>query len=72
MSQAELARRLGYTHRCNIYPYERGKVSPTLDLCERMAEALAVDPEWLAGWSDEGGPGGDVTARPSELPLTRR
>lgn len=61
MTQAELARRLGYTQRGNISPYERGKVSPTLDLCERMAEELAVDPEWLAGWSDEGGPGGFAT-----------
>lgn len=56
VSMAALAGMCGYGDRQLIHAYESGRVSPTLVLTEQMAAVLGVDPRWLAGWQDEGGP----------------
>ena len=46
MTQAELARRTGITER-SIYNYEKNSRAPTIDVVERFAQALGVQPESL-------------------------
>ena len=46
MTQAELARRTGITER-SIYNYEKNSRAPKIDVVERFAQALGVQPESL-------------------------
>lgn len=47
LKQTELAERIGRKQPA-ISDLEQGLVVPTLSTAERLAEALAVDPGWLA------------------------
>jgi len=51
LTQAELARRVGFKDRRVISEYERGKSEPTRALIEVLARAMHVPPCWLAGWT---------------------
>lgn len=46
MTQAELARRTGITER-SIYNYEKNSRAPKIDVVDRFAQALGVQPETL-------------------------
>jgi len=52
LTMNELARRAGLSTRQAYQAYESGRVLPRIDLCERLADALGVRRDWLAGWSD--------------------
>lgn len=52
LTMDEAAKRLGMANKQAWQAYESGRVVPKIDLCERMAEALNVRAEWLAGWDD--------------------
>jgi transcriptional regulator with XRE-family HTH domain len=52
LTMNELARRVGLATRQAYQAYESGRVLPRIDLCERLADALGVRRDWLAGWSD--------------------
>lgn len=51
MSQDELARLCGYTHRSTIHKIEAGGIDLPLSKVEKFAEALNVTPSYLMGWS---------------------
>lgn len=48
LSQAELAERVGGTDARQISRYEHGRVTPSLDVAVRIAEALDVSLDYLA------------------------
>ena len=53
MTQDDLAHAVGTTKQ-NIYKYENGVITNIpLDNLEKIAAALGVSPESLAGWSNE-------------------
>lgn len=52
MSQAELAEKCGYKNRQMISRIESGLVDLPLSKVEAIAHALAVDPAYLAGFSE--------------------
>lgn len=53
MKQEELAESAGI-RRGYISDIERGAaVNPTIDVIKRIADALGVRPEYLAGWSED-------------------
>lgn len=52
LTMNEVARRVGLATRQAYQAYESGRVLPRIDLCERLADALSVRRDWLAGWSD--------------------
>lgn len=41
---------VGLTNKQAYQAYEVGRVIPKIDLCERFAQVLGVDPAWLVGW----------------------
>ena len=47
VSQLELAGRTGVAHS-TVVRIERGQSNPTIETVEKVAEALGVDPKWLA------------------------
>lgn len=53
MSQAELARRVGYTTRSTITRIERDGNGISQDKIVAIAKALKVTPSYLMGWEDE-------------------
>jgi len=53
LTQTQLAQRLGTTQKRVDY-YERRAVNPTLDVVQKVAEALEVSPAQLVG--DDGAP----------------
>lgn len=57
-SIAEVARAAGLGGRQSLHPYLTGRVEPTIQRVEQFARLLRVDPRWLAGWQDKGGPRG--------------
>lgn len=66
-SIAEVARAAGLGGRQSLHPYLTGRVEPTIQRVEQFARLLRVDPRWLAGWQDKGGP-----LRGTRCPLTDR
>lgn len=50
MTQAELARIVGYKDRSAIAQIERGIVDLPLSKVEAIAEALSISPAKLCGW----------------------
>lgn len=50
MTQAELARIVGYKDRSAIAQIERGNVDLPLSKVEAIAEALSISPARLCGW----------------------
>lgn len=53
MSQAELARKVGYTSRSTITRIERDGNGISQDKIVAIAKALKVTPSYLMGWEDE-------------------
>lgn len=53
MSQAELARKVGYTSRSTITRIERDGNGISQDKIVEIAKALKVTPSYLMGWEDE-------------------
>lgn len=53
MSQAELARMVGYTSRSTITRIERDGNGISQDKIVAIAKALRVTPSYLMGWEDE-------------------
>ena len=56
LTHREVAEMVGLGGRQAIQPYLTGRVEPTLSRVEQFASALRVDPGWLAGWQEYGGP----------------
>lgn len=54
LSQAELARKIGYKERFAISKIERGQPIKQ-NLVVKLAVALDVSPSYLMGWADENG-----------------
>lgn len=54
--QQTVAEEAGLGGRQAIQPYLTGRVEPTLRRVEQFAQALQVEPGWLAGWQEVGGP----------------
>ena len=55
MSQAELARRAGYTNRSIETRIEKGEVDLTTSKIEKIANILDTTPGYLLGWESEEG-----------------
>jgi repressor LexA len=53
MSQAELARRTGYTDRSSITKIEKGQVDLSQSKIKQFAEVLGVTPGHLMGWDEK-------------------
>ena len=53
MSQAELARRTGYTDRSSIAKIEKGLVDLSQSKIRQFAEVLGVTPGHLMGWDEK-------------------
>lgn len=53
MSQAELARKVGYTSRSTITRIERDGNGISQDKIVAIAKALRTTPSYLMGWEDE-------------------
>lgn len=53
MSQAELARKVGYSTRSTITRIERDGNGISQDKIVAIAKALKVTPSYLMGWEDE-------------------
>ena len=53
MSQAELARRAGYTNRSIETRIEKGEVDLTTSKIEVIANILETTPAYLLGWEDK-------------------
>ena len=53
MSQAELARKVGYTSRSTITRIERDGNGISQDKIVAIAKALKTTPSYLMGWEDE-------------------
>ena len=53
MSQAELARRTGYTDRSSITKIEKGLVDLSQSKIKQFAEVLGVTPGHLMGWDEK-------------------
>lgn len=53
MSQAELARRTGYTDRSSIAKIEKGLVDLSQSKIKQFAEVLGVTPGHLMGWDEK-------------------
>lgn len=53
MSQAELARKVGYTSRSTITRIEREGNGISQDKIMAIAKALKTTPSYLMGWEDE-------------------
>lgn len=60
MSQAELARRTGYTDRSSITKIEKGLVDLSQSKIKQFAEVLGVTPGHLMGWDEK--PADDLQA----------
>lgn len=68
MSQDELARLCGYTHRSAIHKIEIGGIDLPLSKVEKFAEALNVTPSYLMGWDDNA----EAPFTPSEKELIKK
>ena len=55
MSQAELAKKVGYTSRSTITRIEKGEIDLSRTKIVDFAKALKVTPAYLMGWEDEEG-----------------
>lgn len=66
LSQEALAHKVGYTDRSSIAKIEAGQVSLSATKMARLAQALGVEPGYLAGWSKDA-PGNVIP-----LPTTRK
>ena len=53
LSQAELAKRMGYKSRAAICNVEKDKEDLTTNRIRKFAEALETTPSYLMGWDDE-------------------
>lgn len=53
LSQAELARRTGYTDRSSIAKIEKGLVDLSQSKIKQFAEVLGVTPGHLMGWDEK-------------------
>ena len=53
MSQAELARRTGYTDRSSIAKIEKGMVDLSQSKIKQFADVFGVTPGELMGWDEE-------------------
>ena len=53
MSQAELARRTGYTDRSSIAKIEKGMVDLSQSKIKQFADVFGVSPGELMGWENE-------------------
>lgn len=53
MSQAELARRTGYTDRSSVAKIEKGLVDLSQSKIKQFAEVLGVTPGHLMGWDEK-------------------
>jgi len=60
LSQAELARRTGYTDRSSIAKIEKGLVDLSQSKIKQFAEVLGVTPGHLMGWDEK--PADDLQA----------
>ena len=63
-TQKEVAEALGVFDDSSYRPYESGRRKPTIALAARMADALDVSLDWLAGLSSD-------SAIHSRIPLER-
>lgn len=52
MSQAELAKMMGYTHRSSITKIEKGEVDLPLSKVKQFARVFGVKPGDLVGWEE--------------------
>jgi len=59
MKQADLAEKAEIS-RVAIGNYERNERTPTVDVIERIARALDVDPNYLMDWEEKYNPGGKL------------
>lgn len=53
MTQAELARILGYKSRTSVYKMELGKRGLPQKKIKQLAEALHTTPEYIMGWEEK-------------------
>lgn len=58
LSQAELARRVGYSSRSTINKIEKGERDIPRDKVEKFAQILGVNPNYLAGFTEDDIPDG--------------
>lgn len=65
MSQDELARLCGYTHRSAIHKIEIGGVDLPISKVQKIADALCVTPAYLMGWEEDAEP--PVTSHEKEI-----
>lgn len=68
LSQAELAKRLGYTTRTAISNVETNKEDLTTTRVRKFADALNVTPAYLMGWEDT--PSDDLAESASKVQPT--
>lgn len=53
MSQEELAKKVGYSHKTAICKIEAGERKLKEDVISNLAKALDTTPAYLMGWQDE-------------------
>ena len=63
MSQAELARRVGYTDRSSIAKIEKGAVDLSQSKIKQFADVFGVSSGQLMGWEQEPEDLADITAQ---------
>jgi len=56
ITRGDMAEQAGIS-RAYTYYLESGEKSPTIEVCESLANVFGVNPRWLAGW------GGTKTGR---------
>lgn len=54
ISEDSLAKSIGMKDRRTINHYTRGKGTPSVELVQKIAEKLEVNPAWLVGWGESG------------------
>lgn len=53
LTQKEVATKVGWVADATYQKYERGAAIPSIELATRMADALGVSLDWLAGRTDK-------------------
>ncbi len=53
LTQKEVATKVGWSSDATYQGYERGVSIPSIELATRMADALGVSLDWLAGRTDK-------------------